>query len=120
MSFCVAFSLRGVLLLLWLVLVDNIVFLLGVPFGSGLSFTKRSGQTRTNGHQGRTRAAVVGGWRQSAASAKRALLFGAQTALARTDSGRPVQRSFMRWAVHHSGTKWEESRAERYRGVLLR
>ena len=71
-SFCVAFSLRGVplLLLLRLLLVDNIVFLLGVSFGSGLSFTKRSGQTRTNGHQGRTRAAEVGGWRVGAASAK--------------------------------------------------
>jgi len=67
---------------------------------------------------------VVGGWRQSAASAKRALSFGAQTALARTDSDRPVQRSFMRWAVHPSGTKWikdAQSATENLRiGVLIK
>src|SRR6185437_3663434 len=85
---------------------------LGVPFGSGLSFTKRSGQTRTNGHQGRTKAAEVEGWRVGAASAKHAPSFGTQTALARTDSERPVQRGFMRWAATgaaRSGRKTREA-----------
>ncbi len=50
-----------------------------------------------------------------AASAKHAPSFGAQTALARTDSARPVQRGFMRWAATgaaRSGHKARESATE--------
>ena len=62
-SFSLLPRLPLLLLLRLLLLGYSIVFaFLGVPFGSGLSFTKRSRQTRTNGHHGRTRAAEVGGW----------------------------------------------------------
>ncbi len=53
-----------------------------------------------------------------AASAKHASSFGAQTALARTDSERPVQRA-LALGRHRSGAKWKKGARSAYHEFIF-